>query len=92
MTRFPCAHPAVIIKLEAVDDLRFMHTHIYEKLVVLSVDPDQPNAPASYTSGGDTTLTRLPPPDVRHTWSELGDTELLPLLFLLLLLLLAQTP
>ena len=61
MTRFPCAHPAVIIKLEAVDDLRFMHTHIYEKLVVLSVDPDQLNALASYTSGGDTTLTRLPP-------------------------------
>ena len=49
MTRVPCAHPADIIKLEAVDDLRIMPAYAYEKPVVLSVDPDQPNAPASTT-------------------------------------------
>ena len=61
MTRFPCAHPAVIVRLEAVDDLRCMHTYIYENLVVLSDDSDQPNALASYRNGGDMTLTQLPP-------------------------------
>ena len=45
MTRIPCARPADIIRLEAVDDLRIMPAYAYEKLVVLSVDPDQPNAP-----------------------------------------------
>ena len=40
VTRVPCAHPSDIIQLEAVD-------YAYENLVVLSVDPDKPNVPAS---------------------------------------------
>ena len=53
MTPIPCAHPADIVVLDAVDDLRIMPAYAYEKLVVLSVDPGQPSASASYMSGGD---------------------------------------